>query len=97
MNEESALILLITCIYRNWIKPRVDAGLTVSKIVEDVNILKVISWIQEAWRGVEDKTIKNCFEKCGFTQPDSRLEESVDEEFEELISELAPTRPSMIL
>ena len=69
---------------------RVDAGLTTSEIVKDVNILKVITWIQEAWRGVEDKTIKNCFEKCGFSQPDTRLYERVDEEFEELTRKHCP-------
>ena len=67
---------------------RVDAGLTTSEKFKDVNILKVISWILEVWRGVEDKTIKDYFEKYGFSQTDTRLDERVDEEFEELIREL---------
>ena len=67
---------------------RVDAGLTTSEKFKDVNILKVISWILEVWRGVEDKTIKDYFEKYGFSQTDTRLDERVDEEFEELIREI---------
>ena len=39
---------------------------TATKIIKDVTILKVIEWIQTSWADVSEKTIKNCFEKCGF-------------------------------
>ena len=38
---------------------------------------------------MREKTIKNCFEKCGFCKPNVVADETVDYEFEELLQELS--------
>ena len=38
---------------------------------------------------MSEKTIKNCFEKCGFGNPNVVADETVDHEFEELLQELS--------
>ena len=37
---------------------------------------------------MSEKTIKNCFENCGFGNPSGVADETVDHEFEELLQEL---------
>ena len=58
-------------------------------VIKDVTILKVIKWIQTSWSDMSEKTIKNCFEKCGFGNPNVVAEKMVDHEFEELLQELS--------
>ena len=60
-----------------------------TEIIKDVNILNVIEWIQTSWADVSEKTIKNCFEKCGFGNPNVVADETADHEFEELLQELS--------
>ena len=36
-----------------------------------------------------EKAIKNCFEKCGFSNPNVAADETIDHEFEELLQELS--------
>ena len=38
---------------------------------------------------MSEKTIKNCFEKCGFGNTNIVADETVDREFEELLQELS--------
>ena len=71
-----------------YIVSRIDSGSLAADIVKDVNILRSISWIQRAWSEVTCNTIKHCFEKCGFMEPDTQPEED-DIEFEELLKELS--------
>ena len=74
-----------------FIVARIDMGdQSASKIIEDVTILKVISWIQASWAEVTEDTIKHCFEKCGFGKPDVVAEDTLDDEFNELLRELCP-------
>ena len=57
-------------------------------------MLKAISWIKASWEEVSDKTVINCFQKCGFrNQPRDEdvqtLDQDVDREFADLVKELA--------
>ena len=38
---------------------------------------------------MSEKTIKNCFEKCGFGNPNVVADETIDYEFVELLQELS--------
>ena len=61
--------------YRKLLTRYILAGMATSN---DVSILKVIEWIQKSWVEVNENTIKNCFEKCGFGKPDVVADETVD-------------------
>ena len=60
-------------------------------MVQDVNILMAIRWVQRAWKDVTPSTVKRCFEKCGFREGGDELTEDVDidEEFSALVKELS--------
>ena len=65
-----------------------------SDIIQEVDVLKVISWIKAAWKEVSDQTVINCFRKCGFRNqtPDEdvqTLDQDVDRGFADLVKELA--------
>ena len=45
---------------------RIDDNRKASEIIQEVDILKAISWIKAAWNEVCDHTIINYFRKCGF-------------------------------
>ena len=60
----------------------------VTDIIQEVDVLKAISWIKSAWGEVSEETICNCFKKCGFrkSQPNARLTDfAEEEEFESLV------------
>ena len=57
--------------------------------IKAITIMKVIAWIQTSWADVSEKTIKNCFEKCGFGNPNVVTDETVGHEFEELLQQLS--------
>lgn len=93
---DAGIIRIFKLNYRNllvrYVVSRIDANQTASDIVGEITILKVISWIQEAWAGVQASTIKHCFEKCGFGEPNTvrctQSDETDDAEFDELLKEL---------
>ena len=61
-------------------------------IIQEVDVLKAVSWIKFAWDEVPEETIVNCFKKWGFrkSQPDVQLTDfAEEEEFESLIKELS--------
>ena len=60
-----------------------------TEIFKDVTILKVIEWIRISWADVSEKTIKNCFEKCGFGSLNVVADEMVDHKFKKLLQELS--------
>ena len=65
--------------------------MSVSEIIQDVNIAKAIPWLQVAWRGVSTETIINCIQKCGFGQKSVNSitnGNEIDEEFESLLTQL---------
>ena len=50
-------------------------------IIQEVDVLKAISWIKSAWAEVLEETIVNCFKKCVFrkSQPDVLLTDFAEE------------------
>ena len=61
-------------------------------IIQEVDVLKAISWIKSAWGEVSEETIVNCFKNCGFrkSQPDVQLTDfAEEEEFESLVKEFS--------
>ena len=56
-------------------------------MVQEVDILKAVRWISEAWSVVSEDTIEKCFQTCGFIREICEEAESaeIDKEFEELV------------
>ena len=67
---------------------RVDKQTTAAEIGTEVDILKAIRWIQEAWVSVSEYTIRNCFQTCGFTDETSAEVDTNDEDFASLVKEI---------
>ena len=73
-----------------YVVSRVGEGRTTSQVIEDVHVLRAITWLQTAWKSVSRETIRHCFKKCGFnvvSTPD-RIEH-LDTEFEDLLKQLS--------
>ena len=73
---------------------RIDDNRKASEIIQEVHVLKAISWIKAAWEEVSDQTVTNCFRKCGFCNKDQdgvvqKLDQDEDEEFANLVKQLA--------
>ena len=71
---------------------RINDNVKATDIVQEVDVLKAISWIKSAWGELSEETIVNCFKKCGFwkSQSDVQLTDfAEEEEFESLIKELS--------
>ena len=71
---------------------RINNNVKATDIIQEAEVLKAISWIKSAWGEVSEKTIVNCFKKCGFrkSQPDVQFTDFVEEEeFESLVKELS--------
>ena len=71
---------------------RISANVKATDIIQEVDVLKAISWIKSAWGEVLEKAIVNCFKKCWFrkSQPDVQLTDfAEEEEFESLVKELS--------
>ena len=71
---------------------RINDNVKTTDIIQEVDVLKAISWIKSAWSEVSEETIVNCFKKCGFrkSQPDIQLTDfSEEEEFKSLVKELS--------
>ena len=45
---------------------RIDNNVKATDIIQEVDVLKAISWMKSAWGEVLDQTVINCFQKCGF-------------------------------
>ena len=37
-----------------------------AQLLKEINVLKAIYWIKQAWNDVKCDTIAKCFKKCGF-------------------------------
>ena len=74
-----------------YVLSRINANASAAEIVQDVNILMAILWVQRAWKDVTPSTVKRCFEKCGFREGDDELMEDVDvdEQFSAPVKELS--------
>ena len=73
---------------------RIDDNKKASEIIQEVDVLKVISWIKAAWEEVSDQTVINCFRECGFRKKAldgdvQTLDQEEDGEFANLVKELA--------
>ena len=70
---------------------RINDNASAAEIVQDVNILMAIRWVQPAWKDITPSTVKRCFEKGGFREGDDELMEDVDvdEGFSALVKELS--------
>ena len=44
---------------------RINDNVKVTDIIQEVDVLKAISWIKSARGEVSEETIVNCFKKCG--------------------------------
>ena len=101
-NTTSRLQPLVASIIRNfkvkyrkslvkYVLLRINDNASAAEIVQDVNILMAIRWLQRTWKDVTPSTVKRCFEKCGFREGDDELMEDVDvdEEFLALVKELS--------
>ena len=74
-----------------YVLSRINDNASATEIVQDVNILMAIRWVQRAWKDVTPSTVKWCFEKCRFREGDNELIEDVDvdEELSALVKELS--------
>ena len=102
-NMTSRLQLLDAGIIRNFklkygkkllkfVISRINDNVKATDIIQEVDVLKAISWIKSAWGEVSEETIVNCFKKCGFqkSQPDVQLTDlAEEEEFKSLVKELS--------
>ena len=71
---------------------RIKDNIKATDIIQDVDVLKTISWIKSAWGEVSEETIVNCFKKCGFrkSQHYVQLTDFAEkEEFQSLVIELS--------
>ena len=60
---------------------RINDNVKATDIIQEVDVLKAISWIKSAWGEVSEETIVNCFKKCEFrkSQPDVQLTDFAEE------------------
>ena len=65
-----------------YVLARIQEDASAAQIVKGVDLLKVIQWLQEAWKDVTNLTIKNCFEKCGTKRDNKLMEVEEDDDFE---------------
>ena len=74
-----------------YVPSRINDNVSAAEIVQEVNILMAIRWLQRAWIDLTPSTVKRCSEKCGFREGDNELMEDVDvdEEFSALVKELS--------
>ncbi|XP_062511839.1 tigger transposable element-derived protein 6-like [Corticium candelabrum] len=49
----------------------IDKASCVSELAKKVNVLDAIVWLRSAWDRVHPSTIRKCFAKCGFVEPDA--------------------------
>ena len=68
---------------------RITNDLSASDIAKEVDILQAITWVAAAWNEVTEKTIRNCFAKCGILEQTAENDDAeLDGEFPELFKEL---------
>ena len=66
---------------------RVDDGKKAFEIIQEVDLLQCMRWVNQAFEQITEDTIKHCFEKCGFSKV-SLLAEEPNEEFADLLKSL---------
>ena len=64
---------------------RITNDLSASDIAKEVDILQTITWVAAAWNEVTEKTIRNCFAKCGILEQTAENDDAeLDGKFPEL-------------
>ena len=91
---DAGIIRNFKCKYRKllvrYIVSRIDEGKTASQIIEEVHVLKAITWLKTACKKVVPDTTKHCFKKCGFDVGNiSVVNEEIDTEFQQLFSQIS--------
>ena len=66
---------------------KIDDGEKVFQIIQGVDLLQFMRWVNQALEQITKDTIKHCFEKCGFPEVSLPAEEP-DETFEDLLRSL---------
>ena len=82
--------------YRNllvcYVVSRINEEKTVSQIIEDVHVLKAITWLQTGRKSTSTEKIKQCFIKCEFDAGDmTMINEELPTEFQELSAQITIT------
>ena len=74
-----------------FVVSRVNDSQTASQVIEEVQILRAILWLQTVWKSVTPEIIKNCFGKCGFDVENNCevINDQIDAEFLELFDQLS--------
>ena len=74
-----------------FVVSRVNDSQTASQVIEEVQILRAILWLQTVWKSVTPEIIKNCFRKCGFDVENNCevINDQIDAEFLELFDQLS--------
>ena len=68
---------------------RITNNLSASDIAKEVDVLQAITWVAAAWNDVTEKTIGNCFAKCGILEQTAENDDAeLGGEFAELFKEL---------
>ena len=63
-----------------------DGENTASAIIKSATVLDAIRWLKLSWDEVNENTIRNCFQKCGFSLLENTTEAAQDDaEFEDLL------------
>ena len=71
---------------------RINDNVKATDIIQEVDVLKAISWIKCAWGEVSEETIVNCFKKSAFRKSQLNVQLTdfaEEEEFESLVKELS--------
>ena len=66
---------------------RIDDIEKASEIIQGVDFLKCMRWVDQPFEQITKNTIKHCFKKYGFLEV-SLLAEEPDKEFEDLVQSL---------
>ena len=87
---DAGIILNLKAKYRERLLRQVAALLdgenTASAIIKGVTVLDAIRWLKLSWDEVNENAIRNCFQKCGFSQLENTTEAAQDDaEFEDLL------------
>ena len=75
-----------------FVVSRVNDSKTASQIIEEVLMLRTISWLQTTWMSVTPEIIKNCFQTCGLDIENNCevINDQIDAEIKELFDQLSP-------
>ena len=73
-----------------YVVSRIDEAKRTFQIIENVDVLKVNAWLQNALKSVSTHTIKQCFKKCGFDVGDISIRNKEKRlEFQELFVQIS--------